>query len=81
MRADKFEGQFINLRIAEESDAEFTLSARQNKDKTKYIPMLDITLDQQKAWIRKQIESDDCYFFVVERKDGERIGTFSLYNI
>lgn len=40
--------------------------------KNKYIPQLQITIEQQKEWIRKQIESDDCYFFVIERKDGEK---------
>ena len=81
MRTAKIVGEFINMRIAEVEDADFTLLARQNKEKNKYIPQLQITIEQQKEWIRKQIESDDCYFFVIERKDGEKIGTFSLYDI
>ena len=81
MRTEKIEGCFVNLRIAEEADADFTLKARQNKEKNKYIPSIEVSIEQQKAWIRKQIDSEDCYFFVVERKNGEKIGTFSLYDI
>lgn len=81
MRTELIEGKFVNLRIAEVDDAEFTLSARQNQEKNKYIPQINISLEQQKNWIEKQIQSDDCYFFVVERKNGELIGTFSLYDI
>lgn len=81
MRTDIINGQFVNLRIAELSDAEFTLAIRQNKEKNQYSPQIQITIEQQRNWIKKQIESKDCYFFVVERKNGERIGTFSLYDI
>lgn len=62
MRTEKIEGCFVNLRIAEEADADFTLKARQNKEKNKYIPSIEVSIEQQKAWIRKQIDSEDCYF-------------------
>lgn len=81
MRTKLIEGNFVNLRIAEERDAEFTLAARQNEEKNRFIPRVNVTLEQQKNWIKRQCDSEDCYFFVVERKDGEKIGTFSLYNI
>lgn len=81
MRTDIIEGKFVNLRIAETEDAEFSLSCRQNKEKNQYIPSIQTTEEQQKVWIQKQIDSDDCYFFIIERKDGEKIGTFSLYDI
>jgi RimJ/RimL family protein N-acetyltransferase len=81
MRTDVVEGIYVNLRIVEINDAEFTLACRQNEKKTAYIPKVNVSLEQQRAWIQKQIESDDCYFFVIERKTGERIGTFSLYGI
>ena len=81
MRTNKIEGKFVNLRIAELEDAEFSLSCRQNKEKNTFIPSIQTTVEQQEKWIQKQLDSDDCYFFIVERKNGERIGTFSLYNI
>ncbi len=74
-------GEFVRLRIATADDAQFTLEARQNDSNTKYMPKLDVSLEQQKKWIERQTDSKDCYFFVIERLNGERIGTFSLYNI
>ncbi len=81
MYTNIIEGKYVNLRIATEDDAEFTLAVRQNESKNKFIPMINSNIENQKQWIRKQYESDDCYFFIVERKSGEKIGTFSLYNI
>lgn len=81
MKTNVVEGKFTNLRIAKVEDAEFALLCRQNKEKNKFIPSVNVSIEQQKKWIQEQIASDDCYFFIVERKGGERIGTFSLYNI
>lgn len=45
------------------------------------MPKLDVGMAEQKKWLRAQRESEDSYFFVVERLNGTKIGTFSLYNI
>lgn len=66
---EAFEGDLVRIRSVTLDDAEFTLKIRQNKELTKYIPYLDITLEQQKAWIEKQIKTDGDYFFIVEYKD------------
>lgn len=81
MIVDPMEGKFIRMRTAEEEDAEFTLAIRQNNKNTKYIPKLNIGLKQQIKWLDEQRQSDNCYFFVVERLSGEKIGTYSLYDI
>lgn len=74
-------GKSIIIRTANSEDAEFTFNIRQDREKTKYMPQLAGTIDSQKLWLQKQRESNDCYFFVVESKDGEKIGVYSLYNI
>lgn len=81
MRTEKIEGNFVDLRIAEEKDAKFTLKIRQSIKNTKYMPRIDVDIDTQIKWIKNQADSNDCYFFVIERKNGEKIGTVSLYNI
>ena len=81
MWTENIEGRLVRLRIADENDAEFTLGVRQDAKNTLYMPSINVSLAQQKKWIRDQIESEDCYFFVIERLSGERIGTFSIYNI
>lgn len=75
------EGKYVNLRSVEERDAEFTLSLRQDPILTKYLPKLDITLEQQKNWIRKQRIKEGDYYFLVEKKDGERIGVLGVYDV
>lgn len=81
MTTEPLVGNFVRLRIAEEADAEFTLAIRQEGANTEHMPRLTVNMEQQRAWLKAQKESKDCYFFVVERLNGERIGTFSLYNI
>lgn len=75
------EGRHVNLRSVEEKDAEFTLSLRQDPNLTKYLPKLDITLEQQISWIRKQRNQEGDYYFVVENKKGEKIGVIGVYDI
>lgn len=75
------EGRYVNLRSVEERDAEFTLSLRQDPNLTKYLPKLDITLEQQIIWIRKQRNQEGDYYFVVENKKGEKIGVIGVYNV
>ena len=75
------EGKYVNLRSVEEQDAEFTLSLRQDPNLTKYLPKLNITLEQQLAWIRKQRQQEGDYFFVVENKKGVKIGVIGVYNV
>lgn len=81
MVVETIEGKLIRLRTADDEDAEFTLNARNIESNTRYMPKVSVTLEQQHGWIRAQRDVKDSVFFVVERKNGERIGTFSLYNI
>lgn len=81
MNAKIIKGVCVNLRIAEEKDAEFTLTIRQKDKNIEYMPKLNVSIQQQREWLKKQKASLDCYFFIVEKKNNEPIGTFSLYNI
>lgn len=78
---DIIEGRYVNLRSVEEGDAEFTLSLRQDPNLTQYLPKLDITLEQQISWIRKQRNQEGDYYFVVENKKGEKIGVIGVYDV
>lgn len=77
----KIKGKYVNLRSVKESDAEFTLSLRQNPSLTKYLPKLNITLEQQIAWIKKQRLLEGDYYFVIENIKGENIGVIGVYNV
>ena len=49
----KIQGRYVDLRSVTEEDAKFTLAIRQEPEFVKFLPRLDITIEQQKAWIRK----------------------------
>lgn len=78
---DIVKGRYVNLRSVEEEDAEYTLSLRKDPNLTKYIPKLEITLKQQVEWINKQRHTEGDYFFVVENKNGEKVGVVGVYEI
>ncbi len=74
-------GQLVDLKAVEIDDAPFTLSIRQDAEITKHLPRIDISLEQQRQWIRSQREEENGYFFVVWDKKGNRLGTTGIYNI
>lgn len=77
----KMEGKYVYLKSVTVDDAEFTLSLRQNPTLTRYLPKLDITLEQQKSWITLQRKKEGDYFFVAKTFDNIPIGTVSIYEI
>ena len=79
--AEPIEGRYIDLRSCTEEDAEFTRAIRKDPEFVKYLPAIDITVEQQRAWIRSQREKEGDYFFVVWDKEGKRIGTISIYDV
>lgn len=75
------EGRYVDLRSVEEGDAEFTLEIRQDPEFTRFLPRIENTLEQQKNWIQHQRNKEGDYFFVVQNKAGERIGTIGLFDV
>lgn len=73
-------GKRINLRCAEASDAEFTLSIRNDPELTRFIPRVNSDYETQKKWIVSQQDASDSCFLVYERKNHECIGTISYYD-
>lgn len=79
--SEPIEGRYVDLQSCTEDDAEFTRAIRKDPKFVKYLPAIDNTVEQQKAWIRSQREKEGDYFFVVWDKDGNRIGTISIYDV
>ena len=73
-------GQYVTLKYARIEDASAVLSIRQDASLTKFLPRLDITVEQQEEWLRKQQDRDGDYYFIVWRND-EAIGTIRVYDI
>lgn len=81
----KLIGDKIYLRLAEESDSEFILTLRQNKELNKFISPTNINIIQQQEWIKKykerEKEGKEYYFIVINKKKEEPCGTVRIYNI
>lgn len=78
-------GNKIILRLVEEEDSYFILKLRQNIELNKYISSTDITVEQQKEWIKKykirENNKEEYYFIVLNKKINQSCGTVRIYNI
>ena len=72
------EGEFINLRPLQVSDAEITFIWR-NSAKAKYLNQSAGSLEKQTHWIASRPASE--YNFVIELKTGHPIGMLSLTEV
>lgn len=77
----RIQGKYVDLRSVTEEDAEYTLAIRQDPEFVKFLPRLDITIEQQRDWIRKQREEKGDYFFLAVSKEDRPIGTLGVYNV
>lgn len=76
-------GKNINMRIVEMEDAPFVYTMRQDASKTRYLSKVIGTVDDQKAWIKRykqREEQNKEFYFVVESKDGEKLGLVRMYD-
>jgi RimJ/RimL family protein N-acetyltransferase len=74
-------GQVVDLRSVNEDDAEFILSLRLDPHFNKYLNKVENDVDKQRQWIINQQQRENDYYFLVLEKNGNPIGTISLYNI
>lgn len=77
----KLEGKYVSLRSVEESDSEFILNTRNDPRISKYLPPLNITIEQQRQWISNQRADKDSLYFLLETPEGVPIGTIGIYDI
>ena len=74
-------GKFVTLRSATELDAEFALNIRRSPKAVKFMPPLNISVEQQTAWIKKQRELEGDYFFIAWNKFEKRVGVLGVYDV
>ena len=73
-------GQFVDLRMATEADAEFIIQLRQREEVVKYMHSVGTSIENQVQWIKDHQLIDGDIYFLIWSKGGRRIGTVSLYN-
>ena len=77
----KISGKNITLRDVETADASFILSLRLDEDKNKFLHAVDDDLNKQIQYIEKYKTVDDSWYFIIEDKNKERIGTVRIYDV
>ncbi len=73
------EGKYVNFREVNINDAEFILELRCDEKKSRYIHKTEYNVDKQKDYIRRYLTLDNEWYFIVENKKHEPIGTNSIY--
>ena len=68
------------LRPINESDVEWLRETR-NKYRDHFFDSGEITAEQQRGWYKKYRETHTDQMFIMELKDGTKIGTIAIYNI
>jgi RimJ/RimL family protein N-acetyltransferase len=73
----------INLRLIEETDAEFVLQLRQDDRYNKYLSMVSSSVAAQREWIcnyKNDENNGKQYYFIIETKDKRPCGTIRVYD-
>ena len=73
----------VNLRLVEESDAQFILELRLNDSLNRYLSTVDDNLSKQIKWInnyKKRETQKEEFYFIIENKKNELIGSVRLYD-
>lgn len=74
-------GKFVNLEDVKLNEAGYILKLRQDPQKTKYLPRLDISIEEQKVWMKERQKRKGDYYFLIKNKKGRKLGTIGIYNI
>lgn len=74
-------GKNVNLRIANQRDAEFILELRLNPVLSKYINKTDPSVEKQRDWINNVYNKDTDFHFIIEDKNSNPYGTIAVYDI
>jgi RimJ/RimL family protein N-acetyltransferase len=74
-------GNNLVFRNANKEDAAFILELRTDPVKGKYISKTSTDINLQIAWLEEYEKDDTQIYFIIENKNGERLGTVRLYDI
>jgi len=74
-------GRNVDLRSIEVKDAPFVLSLRLNPNLNKYISRVEDDLQKQGQWIRNAMQNKQEWYFIVQNKNLESVGTIRIYDI
>lgn len=74
-------GKNINFREIEISDAAFVLQLRTDLEKSRFIHKTENDLQKQIEYIQNYKNKDQEWYFIIESKTGEPLGTYRIYDV
>lgn len=74
-------GKNVDLRPLDVSDAEFILSLRLDPELSRYLNPVENNLDKQRAWIKTCMNDPQQWYFIIQNKKQEPVGTIRIYDI
>lgn len=77
----KIIGKYVNLRQINIEDASFVLSLRCDEKKSKYLHKTENNIEQQKNYITNYLTKNNEWYFIIENKQNEPIGTYRIYDL
>ncbi|RBW54975.1 GNAT family N-acetyltransferase [Ruegeria sp. A3M17] len=83
LRSRRLTGLSFQLRPVSEDDAEYIVNLRSaDSQKQKYLNPISPDVEAQRAWLQKQAQADqDYYFLVLDRFTQQKVGLIGLYDI
>mgnify|MGYP002655210340 CR=1 FL=1 len=77
-----FKGKNTILRLVTEDDAASIIEMRNNPSINRFLSSnKPLSLEDQKAWLNRNLDKNDQYYFMILNKLEVPIGTISIYNI
>lgn len=74
-------GKFVTLRSITEDDAEFSYELRGREGIKETVGQLAESVEAQRAYIKKQIDTPGDYYFVIVNRFEEKVGLIGVYDI
>ena len=76
-----FEGKYVNLREVELDDASFILALRCDEKKARFLHKTENNLEKQIEYLKRYKTLDNEWYFIIENKQHEPLGTIRIYNV
>ena len=74
-------GKNVDLRPIAIVDTQFVLSLRLNSELSQYLNPVENDLKKQQAWIQNCLSDPMQWYFIIQNKKQEPIGTIRIYNV
>lgn len=78
---NKIFGKYVNIRDVEVEDAGFILDLRCNEKKSKFLHKTEYNIQKQQDYIRHYKTLDNEWYFIIEDKKCNPIGTYRIYDL